>query len=453
MHSLEKSISQNIPQNAPIIVALSGGADSVALLLALHSLHINLYAAHINHNLRSAAISDQNFCIELCKRLDIPIKVYSAPVKQYAKSEGISIEEAGRFFRYRYLRQAMEDFAIPTAQIATGHHQNDNAETILLNLARGTGLKGLCGIPPNNGNIIRPLINITRAEIEKYLSYKNQPYVTDATNAQNVFTRNRIRNQILPELAKINPRIVQNMSKNAALLRDEENFMAAEAAKIYESVSVASCQSQIVLDTIELEKAHPAIQRRVIYIALQNVGLVNITSTHLHTVLQLLPSKSGKRVCIQNIVAQKQYSAITIQQNAHEKAPHYSLAVPSCTFLPELNANIELSFVSFDKKNVILHCTKLFEYDMVVGSLTLRTRQAGDSIVLKSAQGNFTKKLQNYFTDQKLPQQKRDSILLLANGSNILWVMDDKNPTSAIFSHRQKYSNPLWVTIWSDAND
>jgi len=445
-----------------IVIALSGGADSVALLYIMkelqHSLGIaRIYAAHINHNLRPAAYTDEAFCINLCHKLGIPIKTYDVDIKDQSKKLSLTIEEAGRFFRYKFLHQACTDFGVPAAKIATGHHQNDNAETVILNLTRGAGLKGLCGIPPTNGNIrlIRPLISVSRIEIEKYLAAKNAEYVTDATNAENDYARNRVRNIILPALETLNQSAVQNIAKNTTWLRDEENYLNSIAMDTYTKIS-SSDDVSVIMDAKKLTSQNISIARRVVRIALEKAGIEDITSSHITAVLELAQKKSGHEVHLANKVARRGYSSIYIEDKKPlQKMCNYQLSIPSRTYISEIDAWLELTLQKNSvkcSKNQILLCTKLFDYDKVREELILRPRKAGDKIVFSSRNGNFTKKLQDYFTDQKLPKDQRDLVPVLASGNDVLWILDEKGPTSAKYEC-SKNCNPLVVSLWRDAND
>jgi len=478
---VQKTVLQTIKYNGmlspgdSVIVGLSGGADSVALLYVLMQLQAELnvaaiFAVHINHGLReSAAVNDENFVCDLCGKIQIPLKIYQADVRGLAEKERISIEEAGRKLRYFYFEEARNAFGAANVKIATGHHQNDNAETVIMNLARGAGLRGLCGIPPINGKIIRPLLDVSREEIEKYIEDNSLKYTTDVTNLSYEYTRNRIRHDVLPAIERaVNPGVVQTVAKNAAWLRADEEYLEAAAQQAFDSLIISSgdCESplQVSLNSIALAALHPAISRRVVRIAIACVRssgghLFNITASHVQAVLDLAQMTSGKEVHLPGLVAYKEYSGIVITTAAPPKEfGEYALPVPTVADIPEINKIISVSNAIPDKlqppnpKKPILYCTKAFEYGIVRGTLVLRSRRPGDKIVLK-AQRPFTKKLQDYFTDAKIPRHKRDTIPILACGNEVLWVMDEKNPVSAKYSPTESIINPIWVSLWSEADD
>ncbi|MBA4347974.1 MAG: tRNA lysidine(34) synthetase TilS, partial [Clostridiales bacterium] len=208
-----------------VLVALSGGADSTALLLSLHTLQNEgkirgLFAAHLNHGIRGeTAARDQRWCMALCERLGIPLATENADVPAFAKEHGQSLEQAAREVRYEFLERARESFG--ASVIATAHHRDDQAETVLMNLIRGSGAIGLCGMKPRNGNIIRPMLNISKEEILAFLAKADETYCEDETNAENAAVRNRIRNELLPMLETFNPAIAQSLCKTAELLAQD----------------------------------------------------------------------------------------------------------------------------------------------------------------------------------------------------------------------------------------
>ena len=181
-----------------ILVGLSGGADSVSLLICLKELGYNVSAMHINHNLRGEESNrDERFCVKLCEKLDIPLTVKSIDVKAYCRENKLGLEEGARELRYKAFSDVGAD------KICTAHTLSDSVETMLINLTRGTALKGLCGVPNKRDNIVRPLIECTREEVEEFLNKKNISYVTDSTNNSNDYTRNKFRHLVIPEILKI----------------------------------------------------------------------------------------------------------------------------------------------------------------------------------------------------------------------------------------------------------
>ncbi|MBR6479307.1 MAG: tRNA lysidine(34) synthetase TilS [Clostridia bacterium] len=267
-----------------VIVGLSGGADSTALLRVLCELkteyNLNLIAAHVNHGIRGAeADRDEAFCKELCKKLGVQIYAFHIDIPELAKERGVSLEVAGRDARYEFFT----GLAGEKGKIATAHNAQDTAETLLLNLCRGTGLKGLTGIPPVrfvehkagcrsdetvSTMVIRPLIECTREEIEAYLESLGQDYVTDSTNLEDDYTRNRIRHNVIPELVAVNENAMGNITRCISTLKDDSDFLEALAEEL-----VSSSNRGDGLDTDALLAApKPVLSRAVSRLAYDVCG-------------------------------------------------------------------------------------------------------------------------------------------------------------------------------------
>ena len=216
------------------IIALSGGADSVALLLLLKNAHFNVHAAHCNFRLRGKESDrDEAFCVELCQRLGVELHRAHFDTREYAELHKVSIEMAARELRYKWFEQLRQD--IGAAGICVAHHRDDSVETVLLNLVRGTGLRGLTGIQPRYGNILRPLLCVSRAEIEAFLAEKGQKYVTDSTNLEADVQRNIVRLEVLPLLRKLNPAVAENIQRTAENLVEAQQVLNVAIAKIDDS--------------------------------------------------------------------------------------------------------------------------------------------------------------------------------------------------------------------------
>ena len=226
------------------LVALSGGADSVALLLLLHEAGYRVHAAHCNFRLRGEESDrDERFCVELCERLGVELHRAHFDTRTYAELHKVSIEMAARELRYKWFGQLRED--IGAAGVCVAHHRDDSVETVLLNLIRGTGLRGLTGIQPRNGAILRPLLCVSRAEIEAFLAERGQEYVTDSTNLEADVLRNKVRLQVLPLLATLNPAVAENIQRTAEHL--------SEAQQVLDTI-LGQYKDSNVLELSELEK-------------------------------------------------------------------------------------------------------------------------------------------------------------------------------------------------------
>lgn len=281
-----------------ICVALSGGADSVSLLIALNALseelHLELSACHLNHALRGEASDrDELFCRELCERLGVPFYSRKINVAELAEKHE-SIEQAARRVRYAFFEEALGHFGANV--LATAHNANDNAETVLLNLTRGTGLKGLCGIPPvrafgeniENRRVIRPLIYCERAQIEAFLKGRGQASVTDATNLSEDYTRNKIRRRVLPELAEINPSILAVIARMTNNLRADSEFLDALAEE-----ALAKARQGRGWNALELSKLPKPIKARAVRKIL-NGGGIEPSALRIETAQGLLEKRSAR---------------------------------------------------------------------------------------------------------------------------------------------------------------
>ena len=385
-----------------IIVGLSGGADSVALILNM--LNLNIIAVHVNHNMRGEESNqDEEFSINLCKKLDIPIEVY-----RY-RDICMQSEEQARNFRHTCLEDARKKHNAD--HIALAHNQEDNAETILMNLFRGSGLLGLCGIRPIKKIYIYPLLEVSRNEIESFLKKANQDYITDSTNASYKYTRNRIRHTIFPN---INKNAASNITAAAKMLCDDSDLLESLAMEAFNELSHIT-ESEIKINANLMNKPLPII-RRVIRIAIKRLRknkLVDITNTHINIAIDLLNKNTGRSANIPGLFLYKEYDTIIIKNKIKYFSGYsYKVAPEVEVFVKEINKYFLLT--KEPKKNsckVSINCDK-------VSGLVVRSRLPGDRIKLSIG----TKKLKDYFIDKKTPKDIRESTALLANGSEILWI-------------------------------
>lgn len=313
IQAMRQTIRQKklIPANSRVICALSGGADSVSLLIGMAELagefDAKLSALHCNHGLRLESVQEAAFCQTLCEKLQIPLTAVSLDVKRHAAASGETIEEAARNLRYQAFQAEME--RIGSAQkmeknsplnilLATAHTADDNAETLLFRLARGTGLTGLTGIPPRrplgNGQVIRPLLSITRQQVETYLRQKRQPFVTDASNQDFHYARNRIRLEVLPALSIVNSAAGKAISESAELLRLDNEFLEQETERLWLTAIRPTGQAEKTygLDGRILKKAHPALRRRCILRLLEE-NHMPLRREKVHKIEKMLEDNRG----------------------------------------------------------------------------------------------------------------------------------------------------------------
>ena len=422
-----------LSEGAGVLVGLSGGADSVALLEVLCALRehwkLRIAAVHVHHGVRQEAWQDVELCKNLCAEKEIAFYCEYADVPKLALEWGLSVEEAGRKVRYmlfeKYRQQLELDF------IAVAHHQNDQAETMLFQLFRGSGLRGLSGIPVQRGCIIRPLAGVSRLEIEEYLESRQQDYVVDATNLTDVYTRNKIRQHILPLAEEIAPGAIENMNRAGAQLREIQEFMQEQAESFLEKNSQREQNSEALhIQVAALKVVHPALQKAVIMTAIEQAfhSRRDITEKHVEAIRDLL-NKGGEKVV--NLpkagVVIKTYERLTfLQKTATEECA--SLVFEQLEIRP--NATYVLSDGRILKTELILEnkmqnipksdCLKWFDYDKISGALALRNRTKGDFLTINEE--GARKKLQDYLVNEKVPKNVRDELLVLADGQHIVLV-------------------------------
>jgi len=451
-----------------VVVGLSGGADSVLLLHALIDARDEIglgeiYAAHVNHNLRGEdSKRDELFVRELCKSQKVGLNVLIADVLGFSREKKISIEQAGRIIRYKHFEETRVFFN--AQKIAVGHNMDDNAETVIMNLCRGAGLKGLGGIQPVKGFVTRPLIDTSRSEIEGALSEHGIFFVTDKTNLADDYTRNRVRNLIVPALKEhVNPRAAAAVARNAAWIRDDEAFLEQMAHEAFEKVMIGE-DGEVSVDIEKLMALPEPILRRAVRASISLVregeGLMDISASHIALVLDTASGRSGRVGYIPGVVVAKEYSRLVFRSGKERAGGgfFYPLCVNVPTYIHETGKLILVSTKPPDKKNPPdtkqpnLCCTKTFEYDNVVANLVLRTRARGDRITLGNRMSRtFTKKLQDLFTDKKIPAPRRDRIPLLAHESDILWITGEIECVNVKYQYDESIStcqNLLWVSIW-----
>jgi tRNA(Ile)-lysidine synthase len=428
-----------------IIVGLSGGADSVALLHVLltqrDAYELTLSAVHVNHGLREAARDDESFVTELCGKWEIPLRIFHVDVRFEAQTHGQTIEETARRLRYGCFEKAlgeMNGFAGKSVAIATAHNRDDSAETVLLNLIRGAGLKGLCGIPPvrqiNGGTVIRPLLEISRNEIEAYLNENNLSCRTDESNADETYARNRIRHTLLPYIAKhLNPQAAEVFARNALALREDEAFLESLTCGAYKQ-----CQTDKGLDINILTSLPAALVRRVIRYALGNKP--DIDGGHINQVIELLHKATGRETYLPgDTVVRREYGRLVIATAKPMPSGGFCYILEPCQplFIPPLNKTVLLTLSPQEG------FAKSFSYDKIRTGLCLRTRRNGDRIYFA---GVGTRKLQDYLTDTKTPRSQRDMIPLLADGSDILWIMDSRSRVNGKYEYKPE-SKGCWLSL------
>jgi tRNA(Ile)-lysidine synthase len=416
--------------NDTLIVALSGGADSTALLDMLSRLpgfHLRPVAAHLNHCLRGADSDvDQEFCRKLAASYGIPFEFSRVDVKGLAKSEGLNLEDAGRRARIIFLEQVREKYG--AAAIVTAHHSDDQAETILMRLLRGSGMTGLCGIPyRNQRGYIRPLLNVTRAEIVQYLTECGLDWREDASNQDTSFLRNRIRHELLPLLEQYNPSVRRSLISTAAILADEDALLETLAehafnASWYKVGGSFAC-------SIAAFKAHPAaLQRRILrHVCRQLTGnLDGFNLGHIESIRQLLDSSApNSRLSLpQSVSAVREYDRIILSLStavSSDGVVDINITEPGHYPLPG-GGSLEVAICPAARVdyNGLSADSACFDLDITPLPWLVRNFRPGDRIIPIGMAGR--KKVKDVFIDNKIPMSERKMIPLLFCEGELLWI-------------------------------
>lgn len=439
MNLLEKiyqyiQINNMIRPHDKVLVAVSGGPDSVALLHILNHLKerlkISLHAAHLNHMLRGEeSRADAQFVRELCRQWEIPCTDAAIDVPRYQKEQGLSCEAAAREVRYRFLLETASQ--CQAQRIALGHHADDQAETILLNLLRGAGSRGLSGISPvRDGIYIRPLLEVRRGDIEKYCRENHLSYRIDSTNRKAIYQRNKIRMHLIPWLEKeYNPEIVLALGRLANLLREEDRLLEKQANDALKLLTVFD-EQDIILKQELFINLPLALQRRVIRRAWEKLvgSKRNLSFEHVEAIINMANQRSPNTVELpEGINCQIAYSKIKFQKrsNRQEVADYcYPIKIPGVTRLHELGLAITAKLYHADEIKVnpadLPANEALLDYSKTGPELFARKRKKGDKFYPYGATGAV--KLKKFFINQKVPREKRDLIPLICKDNQIVWV-------------------------------
>lgn len=431
-----------------VLVGFSGGPDSMALLHVLNEmkglLNIKVNALHINHQLRTkAADEDEQFTIKVCKKMDIAIKSKKIDVMKYAKKHKLSIEESARVLRYEELSKQAK--RLRCNKIAVGHNANDNVETVILNLVRGTGLTGLSGIPPKRDKIIRPLIEIERKEILDYLKQKELEYCFDLTNIELGYRRNYIRHKIVPLLLDINPNLINTILRTSEIIRDTKNNVMKMTAQAKKNVVLEAPEGRIVLDIKKLLSYNLLIRREIIKTMLPRLGFEQIGA-----ILALVNRPSGKRLELtKDYIIWKEYNKLILAQTEEKKAnlsnKVWKVNIGKMTKIHELGLELTAGTTrcrhnlwrrSTKKKTLRKDCNyAMFDKSAIVLPLSIRLRQPGDRFIPFKGK---EKKLKEVLIDDKIPVRTRDRLPLLCDAHNILWIIGSRRSNIGLITNKTK---------------
>lgn len=381
-----------------IVAALSGGADSVSLLHALNSLkeeyNLTLYAAHLNHCLRGQeAERDESFCKILCEKYNIPIYIRRSPVPELARQRRVSEELCGRQERYAFFEELGEKLG---AKIATAHTSSDNAETLLFNIARGASVSGASGIPPKRGNIIRPLIELSRADIEEYCRENALEYVTDSTNLGDMYTRNRIRHAVIPKLRELNPSFEEAVLRFTQSAAEASDYLDIQAESLLEA-----SRGEYGFDSKKLLASHPAVLKTAVSLLCKEHGATP-ESRHISLIIRAMEEGGA-------VELNKSLTVFCAQGLLRIAGTDENSVLP---FRLELRGKAVFSYLGREYEASA-------EIPASVSAPVFRTIESGDSFTFPSR--GITKPLRKAYNKKKIPAERRKSILLLADGGTVLW--------------------------------
>ncbi len=432
--------NNTVVDNDNIVLGLSGGADSIALLtllvkfIKLQNLNVNLVCVHINHNIRGDSFLDENLCKDYCAQLGVKIYIENINLLQIKEETKLSVEEAGRLARYEAFGKIFQE----PYKIFLGHNKEDNAETFFLNLLRGTGIKGLSAMSFVSDNIYRPLLNISKVDIYEYLNRNNIRYREDYTNKENIYKRNIIRNQVFPLLKEVNEGFLSNIERSQGILKEEDSYLDYVAEN--ELCNIISEDNSISI--LKFNQLHIVIRKRVLRLYLERYAtLKDITLKHIEQIINLALTSRGtkelnlpKGLCVK--CANDRLFLDTQEEKQSDNTICEVVKFNSLTYIKELNQFIYIMEEFFggslqnyiqERYNLPLKVVKFKEFSYNSNyDILLRTRRGKDHFYNNKIKGH--KKLKNYFIDEKIPKDIRDSIPVLAiNDTNdILWILDDK---------------------------
>ena len=411
------SIPALLPPGSRVLAAVSGGCDSICLLHLLWTKReewgLGVFAAHFEHGIRGEdSLRDAAFVEAFCRERGIPCTVEHGDVPAFARERGLGIEEAARDLRYAFLERTAD--ALGCDRIATAHNADDNAETMLLNLTRGSGLRGLCGIPPARGRIVRPLLAVTRQEIEDYLREHGLPHTEDASNADESLRRNRLRHRVLPLLREMNPALSRTLGDTAALLRQDEDCLASQAddfiGKHYRNDSIP---------TKELCELPPAIASRVLRILCAR----SPERRHVEETLAFCRGSGLAYLDLPGHRLRREQGRLYFSEPEAIPIPDRAIRTGESLEIPELGLRVRADLVEYNQKVNSLFKTYCIKYENIRGNEILCTgRRPGDR--MRPAYRGCSKSLKALFLERGMTRAERDRVLVFRDGEGILAVHD-----------------------------
>lgn len=409
-----------------VLAGLSGGPDSVCLLHVMErlreKLELTVRALYVNHNLRPSEVPHEiGFCRRLCDDLKMDFSVESVDVRSLARGHGLSKQEAARELRYKALHEAAVEGGAD--KIALGHNADDQVETFAMRLLRGSGPRGLSGIPARRGKIIRPLIETSRVEIEGFLCREDIPFVIDSSNLRADYERNRIRQTLIPAMKEFNPNLIETLLRGIAVIQEEERYFDIIVTKTLMKLISRKTAGRVELFLVPMENMDIVILRRVLRRAIDETsGLKGVSFVHIEDIIRLIRSgNAGDRLNLPGgIRVIREYALLVMTSEPAVRIASYSLDPPDKAVIAGAGKVITASFEegtdgsADEKSSVFLDAGKMFF------PLTIRPRMKGDYFYPSGLGGR--KKLQDFFVDEKVPRDERDSIPVVVSGDDIVWV-------------------------------
>jgi tRNA(Ile)-lysidine synthase len=391
--------------------------------------NLKLYAAHVNHCLRGEeADKDEEYVKEFCRSLGIECFAKRIKLDDYAKEKGLSTESAGREVRYEFFQEIFKN--VNADKIALAHNANDQAETVLMRIIRGSGMEGITGIKPVRGNIfIRPIININRGNIEDYCNINNLMPRIDKTNLESIYTRNKIRLELIPYIANnFNEDIVSVLNRLADTIGKDNEYLETLSNEKYKTYCRKN-GNKVIIDK-EIFTEHEAILTRVIRKAVNELkgNLYNVGKVHIYDLIKLQKSGTGKKINLpDNIIGFNNYGNVELFMREYssnkEDIKEHTLYIESNNYIEEFSINISMKLVSVTEKINFKESedVKYFDFDKIKGQISIRKRRNGDRFTPFGMSGS--KKLKDLFIDMKVPQMERDRIPLVCFGEDIGWIV------------------------------
>ena len=433
-----------------VLAGVSGGADSVCMLKLLAGLQKEigffLEVVHVEHGIRGIeSENDAAFVVRLCEEMDIPLQLFFVDAVAYAKEQRLGLEEAARILRYDCYAQAAEKSLSSRVKVALAHHADDNAETVLFQMVRGSGIDGMSGMRPKRElmpgvEVVRPMLAVTRTEIEAFLEKEGQAYCVDSTNADTSYSRNKIRCHILPMLEEVNAKAVAHMNQSAMLLRELGDYLRSHVDLLAERALVEQ-ETGLLIRGDEVARLPEILKKELLHLAIGKAAGSgkDICLDHVESLAELFRLQVGRCISLPyHLRGRRVYDGILLEKieetedGAGEQAFWLELKELEvdeqlqkgtvCVEVPEGMMNFSL--VECAGKNVEISkntYTKCFDYDKIKGSFQIRTRQPGDYLIVDN--DGHKKRLKEYFINEKIPSDKRDEMLLLAQDDKVLWVI------------------------------